>query len=137
MYYLLIYRLALGLPTILQTRREHAILFHRGGASILDDLENPEAYGALKFPRGSHHKRIWALIDTGPLLPEPAGVFKHPGTFFIVNVTSRSNLREWFYEVESATFFMRPWAFSEIIQAYVNPVSRRPQRAHSLQSPTP
>ena len=130
------YRLAVGLPTVLQTRREHAILFHEGGVSVIDDLKNPEAYGALKFPRGSHQKRIWAIIDTGPLLPEPADIFMHPGTFFVVNATSRFNLREWFGVVHFNRFFMEPWAFSEIIQAYVNPFSRSSQHTHSLQPHT-
>jgi len=126
-------RIALGLPTILQTHKEYAILFHDGGISQLDDLDNPEAYRALKFSwrAGDHHKRIWALVDTGPLLPEPANIFKHPKTFFVVTATHYSD-PDWIERVDFREFFMKPWSFSEIIQVYVDPLLGA-SKTHSLQ----
>jgi len=129
-------RLALGLPTLLQTHKDYAILFHEGGTSRLDDLDNPDAYNALKFSRraGDSHKRIWAFINTGPLLPEPGEIFKNPETFFVVTATHRSNSK-WFSKVDYTQFFMKPWSFSEIIQVYVYQILEA-SKTHSLQSRT-
>ena len=134
--WLLMRRLALGLPTILQTHKGYAILFHEGGTFRFDDLDNPKVYNALEFSRraGDAHKRIWAFIDTGPLLPEPGEMFKNPETFFVVTATHRSN-PEWFGKVDYAEFFMKPWSFSEIIQVYVDQIPEA-SKTHPLQSRT-
>ena len=136
MLWLLMRRLALGLPTVFQTHKGYAILFHEGGTFRFDDLDNPDTYNALKFSRraGNSQKRIWAFIDTGPLLSEPGEIFKNPETFFVVTATHRSN-PEWFGKVDYAEFFMKPWSFSEIIQVYVDQILEA-SKTHSLQSHT-
>jgi len=128
--WLLVRRLALGLPTVLQTHKDRAILFNQGKVFQLDDLNDPEAYTSLEFPHTCHHKRIWVIVDTKLSLPEPAGIFRFPGTFFVVNATFRSHFCEWSDEVDTRWFYMKPWSFSEIIQAYVDPASRNSRNSH-------
>jgi hypothetical protein len=85
--WLLIRRLALGLPTALQLDNPYALIFHQGGVSKFGNPSDPLAYHALAFPYGEHPKRIWALIDTDSWRREPADVFNCDGPFFVVNTT--------------------------------------------------
>jgi len=48
--WLLMLRLALGLPTGLQTDQDNAILFHEGGVSKFQHLNEPSHYEGLRFP---------------------------------------------------------------------------------------
>jgi hypothetical protein len=120
--WLLIHRLALGLPTALQIHSSYAILFHQGGVSQFKDPNDRLAYEKLGFPLGDHRKRIWALIDTNPGLLEPGKIFRHNKPFFVVDATSPfSDHVELFDKVPIRAFYMKPWSLSEIIQVYVDP----------------
>ena len=119
--WLLMHRLVLGLPTALQIDGSYAILFHQGGVSQFRDPNDRLAYVKLGFPLGDHRKRIWALVDTNPDLSEPGKIFRHNKPFFIVDATSpRSNHLELLDQVAQKAFFMKPWSWSEILQAYVD-----------------
>jgi len=118
-------RLALGLPTVLQIHEGYAILFHEGGTSQLSHLNHSSAYEPITPSFAYFRERIWALVDLGPLLPEPANIFKCPGTFFIVTTTSPGSGRlRWLEQVGHQYFYMKPWTLSEVLQAYVDPASR-------------
>ena len=113
------YRLGFGFPTVLQIHRGYAILFHEGSVSQLDTLRFPSSYRALEFPE-DHRKRIWALVDMGPLLREPADIFKYYRPFFIVFAASHgSNRHEWLGKLDGPIFYMQPWSLSEVFQAYM------------------
>ncbi|KAF9779874.1 hypothetical protein BJ322DRAFT_347597 [Thelephora terrestris] len=125
--WLLLRRLALGLPTVLQYNESCAFLFNKDGLSAFTHLCNPDVYSALNLSR---HKdgtgRIWALIDTNPKLPRPAGIFRCNSPFFIVNAVSPHSLHDdsnhpnhsgWLSKLNSKTFYMEPWSFPEILQA--------------------
>ena len=114
---LLLRRIALGLPTVLQIDQDWAILFHEDGISELN-LRDPAAYDALVFPYDSCHKRIWAIVVTGPLLSEPARIFKQPGIFFVVTATSCLDYPKWITYVAYQEFIMKPWSSLEMIQVY-------------------
>jgi len=61
--------------------------------------------------------RIWALVDSNRFLVEPAQVFDK-GRFFIVEAVSpRPSHRSWANTVPKQFFYMKPWAFSEVLQA--------------------
>ena len=126
-------RLAIGLSTILQIHKDYAILFHERGVSQLNNLRLPSAYRALWFPLDVPPNRIWALVNLNPCLPEPAGIFKHPGTFFVVNATYHGSDRiEWMEGPRHLMFYMKPWSLSEVLQAYAVLASRWLAKPHTL-----
>lgn len=91
-----------------------------------DDYEEP----------GDDPERIWALVDTSAVLGEPARVLTLPKTFFVVNSTSpRFEHLGWLKKVNLFYFYMKPWSFSEIIQAYADSTSGNLQNSPILQSP--
>jgi hypothetical protein len=81
-------------------------------------------------------EQIWALVGMDPLLEEPAGIFKFPKTFFIINSTSpHSENPGWLKRTNHSYFYMKPWTFSEIIQVFADPTSRDSQNSPILLSP--
>lgn len=122
MTWLLLQRVALGLPTALQVREEYAVLFHQGGISSFVYLKDDIPYMDLAPDEPSG--RIWALIDSSQLLSEPAPVFRAGSPFFVVEAASRQNRFEWAKKVDHLYFYMKTWAFSEVLLAYVTPPQR-------------
>jgi len=110
------HRLALRLPTVLQVSPSHAILFHAGGVFELTGLDNLALYGELFFSADRRSSRIWALVDSSPNLPEPAGIFKYNTPFFVVNAASSGceNLG-WFKKTSCKHFFMNSWSIPEVL----------------------
>ena len=117
MIWVLIRRLALGLPTALQISRRHALLFHEGGVCQFTDLENHKTYDSLLFPGPS---RIWVLVDSNEDLARPSGAFNAGRPFFVVQAASpRPERVQWLEQVDSQYFYMKGWSLSEVLQAYV------------------
>ena len=117
MLWLLIRRLALGLPTALQISRDYALMFHEGGVCQFTDLENDKAYDSLMSPGPG---RIWTLVDSNQDLAKPTGVFSTGRVFFVVQAASpRPQRVQWLERVDSQYFYMKGWSLSEVIQAYV------------------
>ena len=56
--WLLVRRLALGLPTALQYDKNFAILFHKDGVSQFADLKNHLTYSAFKYPPAEDPKQV-------------------------------------------------------------------------------
>jgi hypothetical protein len=113
----LIRRLAFRLPTALQIDRGEAILFHEGGTSIFQDLQDVVPYLALAFE--NPRSRIWVLVDSNDSLEKPAAVFCKGQPFFVVEAASRPSRFEWAKKVRSTNFYMKTWTLSELLQAYV------------------
>jgi hypothetical protein len=109
-------RLALELPTALQITSDCALLFYEGGVKEFVDLKCASAYcdlGSEADPLG----RIWALVDCNSELEAPAHIFRD-GPFFVVSAASPSPARQkWSRDVRSQLFYMKPWSFSEVLQA--------------------
>ena len=118
--WLLVRRLALGLPTVLQVREDYAVLFHEGGTSIFLELNNIVPYLGLQPPSGTPRK-IWALVDSNRFLSEPAIIFKGYRTFFTIEAVSPHQPHDvkWTWRMPSSCFYMKMWDFSEVIQAFV------------------
>lgn len=76
-------RLALRLPTALQVNKCQAILFHEHGVSEFADLDNPLSYDLLASTSNDYRKRVWALVDIGPNLQKPVGIFQCSSHFFV------------------------------------------------------
>ena len=130
-------RLALGLPTALQIDKSYAILFHEDGVFEFQDLMTCLDYNALDLHE-CPSRRIWALVDSGPRLPEPAGIFMDGILFFVVDAVSpRSKHLKWLKKLGHRRFYMEPWSLSEVIQAYVDVVPRSSHCSHYPQSPIP
>lgn len=112
---LLLQRLALKLPTILQIGLEDPILFYKNGVKQLGQPKSGAAYYA--FLSWDHpFRRIWALVDTNRDLLEPSRALS-TGPFFTVEATSPRHPRfDWVKNLRSATFYMKPWSFSEVLQ---------------------
>jgi len=108
---LLLQRLALKLPTVLQVGFEEPILFHRNGVKQFGQSKSGAAYAA--FLSWDHpFRRIWALVDS----PEPSRALR-TGPFFIVEATSPHHSHfNWMENLRTATFHMKPWSFSEVLQ---------------------
>jgi len=76
-------------------------------------------------------RRIWALVDSSPILPKPAPIFQDESPFFVVNAVSpRSEYLDWLNKVGPRRFYMSPWSISEVLQAYVDIVSVGFKSAH-------
>ena len=113
---ILLGRLARRLPTILQIGREDPILFHKNGVKQLGRPNSGAAY-VLLLSRGAPLRRIWALVDAARDLAEPAGALV-TGPFFVVETTSPRHPRfNWAKGIRTETFYMKPWSFSEVLQA--------------------
>jgi len=110
------HRLALRLPTILQVSTSHAILFHVGGAFELTRLDNLALYDELFFSADRRSSRIWALVDSNPNLPEPAGIFKYNTPFFVVNAVSHGcENPEWSKKISHERFYMNSWSIPKVL----------------------
>jgi len=108
-------RLALKLPTALQIKPNHALLFHEAGVKQFQQPDEVESYEPLRSGRGPSG-RIWALVDSSWRVEEPAPVFQG-GPFFVVEATSpRPARREWIRRFEFDIFYMKPWTFTEVLQ---------------------
>ena len=81
--WLLVRRLALGLPTALQVRKKYAILFHERGTNGFKRLDVAFPYMKLGFPPRSLG-RIWALVDSNSSLRDPASISTSSVPFFTV-----------------------------------------------------
>ena len=127
-------RLALGLPTALQVRKEYAVLFHACGTAGFKNLDDAMLYLSLKFSPCSL-SRIWALVDSNSSLRDPAPIFTWSAPFFIVESVTSCERRMWAEGVASDWFYMKTWSFSEVIQASVTrPLALR--KVHSFCSRT-
>jgi hypothetical protein len=115
--WLLIRRLAFRLPTALQVERDKAILFHGGGTSIFNDLQDVVPYLELEFE--NDRSRIWVLVDSNKDLEKPAAVFCNGLPFFVVEAASRPSRFEWAKKGLFLKFYMKTWTLSELLQAYV------------------
>jgi hypothetical protein len=135
--WLLMRRLALRLPTVLQINESYAVLFHSGGVSEFTDLIGHPDYHTLN-PSREKSSRIWVLIDSNPRLLKPADIFQYSTPLFVVDaISGRSGRLGWLKKIRRTDFYMRTWSMSEVIQAYVNLTLGRSHRSHSLQSPVP
>jgi hypothetical protein len=132
-------RLALRLPTALQISDSYAILFHEDGVSEFTHLENHPNYRTLRFPPHKRSSRIWATIDPNPDLLEPAWIFRSPDApFFVVDaVSGRFDHFGWLDKIAHESFYMKPWTFPEVIQAYMDFTPGGSQSSHPPQSPVP
>ena len=125
------HRLALRLPTALQIRKGHAILFHEGGVSQFSAPDDNLRYPGLRFEPEDRSKRIWALIDTNQSLLEPAEIFRISSSFFVVNAVSpRAQSTDWFRKSLFQNFYMNPWSVLGILQGYVDPAPRVSTHVH-------
>jgi len=115
---LLIRRLSLGLPTALQFAPDCAHLFCEKGVYEFGRLDNPELYNKLR--RGTD-ARIWALIDSNDDLVQPAALFTNRSPFFVVEAAPPLDDHfEWMKKAHTMRFYMKPWTFPEVCQAYVD-----------------
>ena len=112
-------RLSLGLPTALQIESNRAILFYDGGVVEFADLKHGSNYTRLA-PKGKPLGRIWALVDSNKEFLVPAPIFTN-GPFFVVHVAPpRPTQDKWTKNVRTQPFFMKPWSFPGVLQAYVD-----------------
>ena len=115
----LLRRLALGLPTVLQLHPSWALLFHSGGVREFAQLDDWSAHAPLK-PPPEHNplSRIWALMDS-KYLRTPAPIFAD-GLFVVQTASPHPGRQEWAGGDRINQFYMEPWSFSEVLQAWVN-----------------
>jgi hypothetical protein len=110
-------RLALKLPTALQTKPNHALLFCEEGVKAFVEPDSPGAYAKFKPKAGDFQNRIWALVDSDQQVHRPALVFQQKA-FFVVEASSPCPARhEWTDRIEPKFFYMKLWSFSEVLQA--------------------
>ena len=91
----------------------------------MTEPDEPTEYRALYSPLDRPTRRIWALFDSTPGIPEPANILMSPSSpFFIVHAASpRSEYHGWHKKRNPRNFYMKPWSLSELIQAYVDTAS--------------
>jgi hypothetical protein len=114
-------RLGFGLPTALQVGPDRAILFYRGGVKGFSQLRNGAVYSSLRSEcDGWPMRRIWALVDSNREFPEPTSLFQ-TGPFFVVEATPSYHSRfDWTRKYRTEEFYMKPWSFEEVLQAWVD-----------------
>ena len=67
-----------------------------------------------------HLGRIWALVDANETLPAPAPMFRN-GPFFVVQAASpRPSRKDWTTGIRIRFFYMKLWAFTEVLQVWVD-----------------
>ena len=112
---ILLRRLALKLPTVLQILPDYALLFHEGGVKDFAQIDGRLTYAELESgmaPLG----RIWALVDSNDGIHAPAPMFRD-GQFFVVQAGSpRPIHRDWTRGKRIRFFYAKPWSFSEVLQ---------------------
>lgn len=112
--YILLCRLAHKLPTVLHIRSSYALLFHEGGVKEFKQL-GTYTYNKLASEVGPLG-RIWALVDSNDDLIKPSSLFKD-GPFFVVLATPPRPIRDdWPSGKAFRFFYMKMWAFSEVLQ---------------------
>jgi len=114
---LLLRRLALKLPTVLQIRSSYALLFHEGG--VKEFQLGAYGYNELESEMGPLG-RIWALVDFNDDLIKPSSVFKDGPFFVVLAAPPRPSCTDWARGRAFRFFYMKPWSFSEALQVYVN-----------------
>ena len=103
---------------MLQINEESVLLFHKNGVHQFKHPRPTEIYTPLL---SSDDSKIWALIDRNQNLEVPAAVLTNGPPFFIVQAASpRSKPHQWHRKVDTETFYMKRWTFSEVLQAYVD-----------------
>jgi len=116
--WLLMRRLALGLPTALQLNGTPPLLFHERGVC---QFTHPDDQSVSALSLASPHK-IWALVDSNELITVPAHIFQVKSFFVVEAVRFSIPLILWMDHSAPRRFFMKPWSFSEVLQAYVDTV---------------
>ena len=113
--YVLLCRLALKLPTALQTKPNQALLFYEKGVQEFTQLQRAPPYHTLASendPLG----RIWALVDSNQELHKPASIFQM-GPFFVIQTSSpHPTHHEWIWRIRHESFYMKLWTFAEVLQ---------------------
>ena len=91
--------------------------------SLFGDLLDNSTYLGLEF-RDNPSSKIWVLVDSSPILPEPTQYSARAilSLSWKQHLMSMSGARK--VEVLSEYFYMKMWALSEVLQAYVTPLSR-------------
>lgn len=110
-------RLALKLPTVLQTKPTYVLLFDEDGVKEFTKPKDQAVYNPLGSGRNGAC-RIWALVDldSAQEFLEPALALQK-GPFFVVAATSQHHKHsDWTKKVRIANFFMKPWSFTEVLQ---------------------
>ena len=84
------------------------------------DLHSPAAYSPLGPGDDGPLGKIWALVASDWHVREPAYIFQK-GRFFVVEAAPPGpTLRRWTRKHRCEDFYIRPWSFSEVLQAYAN-----------------
>jgi hypothetical protein len=129
--WLLMRRLALGLPTVLQLNHHPPLLFHEHGvcrfARPMDRLGS----------NVSSADKIWALVDSNRYAAGPATVLQSEHFFVVEAVPFSPPYLQWMDDRTACCFFMKQWSFSEVLQAYVEIYPNCPQHSSILQSHVP
>jgi len=110
-------RLALRLPTGLQTEETTVLLFHEGGVSEFQHIDDPSYFEGL-FPTSGPAGRIWILVDSNDRLFKPAPIFRMcGGPFFVVEAVSACQKRkDWTTRLLADLWYMKIWSFAEVLQ---------------------
>jgi len=110
----LLRRLALELPTALQTKPNCALLFYKNGVKEFTQLQRAPCYNQLAS--SDLLGRIWALVGSNQEPHKPAPIFR-TGPFFVVQTSSpHPPSCEWIWNVTHEAFYMKPWSFAEVLQ---------------------
>ena len=81
------------------------------------ELNSTGTYAKFKPKAGDSQNRIWALVDSGQDVHQPALVFQQTA-FFVVEASSPCPARhEWTDRIGPKFFYMKLWSFSEVLQA--------------------
>lgn len=109
----LLRRLALKLPTALQTKPNCALLFYEHGVKEFTEIR-ASCYNQLAS--GDLLGRIWALVGSNQELHEPTSIFRK-GPFFVIQTSSpHPTSCKWIWNVTHEAFYMKPWSFAEVLQ---------------------
>ena len=107
--WLLVHHLACKLPTALQINGSSAILFQKSVVFQSTGFNNLFPLNILSSLSDEPAKWIWAVLDIRWHFPEPAGIFKHSGAFFVIDATSPCSIHPtWLDEDTYNEFHMRP-----------------------------
>ncbi|KDQ10884.1 hypothetical protein BOTBODRAFT_177771 [Botryobasidium botryosum FD-172 SS1] len=130
LYYTLVLRLAVGLPTIFVNNPNHLYTFNHSGAFIFKDYESPFEDNAGEMFKCCITRDCWCLVDSNAHLIGVPEFIMSQNRFVVQAASPHAERTKWTQKTpyEYTHYFMRPWTLSELIAGF-NLASALPSEA--------
>ncbi|KDQ10896.1 hypothetical protein BOTBODRAFT_177780 [Botryobasidium botryosum FD-172 SS1] len=117
LYYILVFRLAVGLPTIFVNDSNHLYIFNHSGAFVFTDYESPFETSAGERFKECITRDYWCLVDSSARFIGVPEFIMEQNRFVVQAASPRIEHTKWTRKTpyQFFTYFMKPWTLSELI----------------------